>query len=154
MALLLSLCLHPPNLQQNPTAAVPHPTTVGFHEPTSLNSNSKRHFILKTASLCLISLIPKCPVAQSSQISPTSKQGLPGLANTKSWFQFYGDGFSIRVPPQFEDLTEPEVWTKYLTDFCLFNRGVVCVTSASTNMNSLRLFTLHICLETHMFSCC
>ncbi|XP_023545476.1 uncharacterized protein LOC111804892 isoform X2 [Cucurbita pepo subsp. pepo] len=108
MALLLSLCLHPPNLQQNPTAAVPHPTTVGFHEPTSLNSNSKRHFILKTASLCLISLIPKCPVAQSSQISPTSKQGLPGLANTKSWFQFYGDGFSIRVPPQFEDLTEPE----------------------------------------------
>ncbi|XP_022999127.1 uncharacterized protein LOC111493605 isoform X1 [Cucurbita maxima] len=105
---LLSLCLHPPNLQQNPTAAVPHPTTVGFHEPTTLNSNSKRHFILKSASLCLISLIPKCPVAQSSQISPTSKQGLPGLANTKSWFQFYGDGFSIRVPPQFEDLTEPE----------------------------------------------
>lgn len=109
MALLLSLCLHPPNLQQNSTSAVPQPTTVGFSESTTLSSNSKRHFILKTASLCLISSIPKCPVAQSSEISPSSKQGLPGIVNTKSWFQFYGNGFSIRVPPQFEDLTEPEV---------------------------------------------
>ncbi|KAK1305596.1 hypothetical protein QJS10_CPA10g00684 [Acorus calamus] len=25
------------------------------------------------------------------------------------WFQYDGDGFSIRVPPQFDDVTEPEV---------------------------------------------
>ncbi|CAL5427095.1 unnamed protein product [Camellia sinensis] len=25
-----------------------------------------------------------------------------------SWFQFYGSGFAIRVPPQFEDIMEPE----------------------------------------------
>ncbi|EPS66196.1 hypothetical protein M569_08583, partial [Genlisea aurea] len=33
---------------------------------------------------------------------------LSGIANTKSWFQYYGDGFAIRVPPNFEDIMEPE----------------------------------------------
>ncbi|XP_022150831.1 uncharacterized protein LOC111018879 [Momordica charantia] len=115
MALLLSHCLHPPNPPQNPTSAFPRQAAVGFPESTALNPQSKRHFILKTASLCLISLIPKCPVARSSETSPNSKPGLPGIANTKSWFQFYGDGFSIRVPPQFEDLTEPEDYSAGLS---------------------------------------
>ncbi|XP_038877737.1 uncharacterized protein LOC120069965 [Benincasa hispida] len=115
MAIPLSLSLHPSNPQQNPTSAVPPATTLSFPASTSLNSKSKRHFILKSASLCLISLFPKCPVVQSSENSPTSKPGLPGIANTKSWFQFYGDGFSIRVPPQFEDLTEPEDYSAGLS---------------------------------------
>ncbi|KAA0063676.1 hypothetical protein IC582_011679 [Cucumis melo] len=116
MAIPLSLCLHhPPNPHQNPTSAVPPPTTVCFPASSTLNSQSKRHFILKTASLCLISFFPKCPVVQSSENSPTSKPGLPAIANTKSWFQFYGDGFSIRVPPQFEDLTEPEDYSAGLS---------------------------------------
>lgn len=125
MAIPLSLCLHPPNPQQNPTSAVPPATTVSFPVSTALNSKSKRQFILKTASLSLISFIPKCPLVQSSENSPTFKPGLPGIANTKSWFQFYGDGFSIRVPPQFEDLTEPEVYTKAPLMFDLYEVNTV-----------------------------
>ncbi|ONK68029.1 uncharacterized protein A4U43_C05F6450 [Asparagus officinalis] len=39
---------------------------------------------------------------------PPQKKALDGICSTKSWFQFFGDGFSIRVPPQFEDIMEPE----------------------------------------------
>lgn len=46
----------------------------------------------------------------SSAETPPSKSFLAGISSTKSWFQFYGDGFSIRVPPAFEDITEPEVF--------------------------------------------
>jgi len=49
--------------------------------------------------------------APPAQASP-SKQGSPvlgGIANTRSWSQFYGSGFSIRVPPSFDDILEPEV---------------------------------------------
>ncbi|KAL9393199.1 hypothetical protein Peur_012484 [Populus x canadensis] len=49
------------------------------------------------------------PLAQSlAESSSPSKSVLSTIANTKSWFQFYGDGFSIRIPPQFEDIMEPE----------------------------------------------
>ncbi|XP_054802646.1 UPF0603 protein At1g54780, chloroplastic [Prosopis cineraria] len=37
-----------------------------------------------------------------------SKSLLSSIENTKSWFQFYGDGFAIRVPPEFQDINEPE----------------------------------------------
>ena len=49
--------------------------------------------------------------APPAQASP-SKQGSPvlgGIANTRSWSQYYGSGFSIRVPPSFDDILEPEV---------------------------------------------
>lgn len=46
--------------------------------------------------------------AETSSNSSSSSSFLAGIANTKSWFRFYGDGFTIRVPPQFEDFTEPE----------------------------------------------
>jgi len=36
---------------------------------------------------------------------------LGGIANTRSWSQYYGSGFSIRVPPSFDDILEPEVIT-------------------------------------------
>lgn len=75
------------------------------------NLTSKRHLILQTSLLCVgIGLTPQVPVAlsSSSQVSP-SKSLLASIENTKSWFQFYGDGFAIRVPPQFRDITEPEV---------------------------------------------
>lgn len=51
-------------------------------------------------------LIPPNAYAQTS--STPSKSFLSGIANTKSWFQFFGDGFTIRVPPDFKDFTEPE----------------------------------------------
>jgi len=49
--------------------------------------------------------------APPTQAHP-SKQGSPvlgGIANTRSWSQYYGSGFSIRVPPSFDDILEPEV---------------------------------------------
>lgn len=52
--------------------------------------------------------------ANSSVVSDSPKQSVPsksifaGLLNTQSWYQFRGEGFSLRVPPDFNDLTEPE----------------------------------------------
>ncbi|KAL6610193.1 hypothetical protein ACP70R_040162 [Stipagrostis hirtigluma subsp. patula] len=42
--------------------------------------------------------------------APPAKPGgvLGGIANTRSWSQYYGSGFSIRVPPSFDDILEPE----------------------------------------------
>ena len=71
-------------------------------------STSKRNLILKTSLLC-ISSIPHLHVPQSSAEVSSSKSLLSSIANTTSWFQFYGDGFAIRVPPEFEDIMEPEV---------------------------------------------
>ena len=52
-------------------------------------------------------------------MEPTSaatiqKPVLPRIASTKSWFLYIGDGFSIRVPPSFDDVTEPEVCGNYV----------------------------------------
>ncbi|KZV54427.1 hypothetical protein F511_09742 [Dorcoceras hygrometricum] len=44
----------------------------------------------------------------SSAETPPPKSFLSGICSTKSWFQFYGGGFCIRVPPEFEDIMEPE----------------------------------------------
>ncbi|XP_076919914.1 uncharacterized protein LOC143580884 [Bidens hawaiensis] len=38
----------------------------------------------------------------------SSKTILSGITSTKSWFRYYGDGFAIRVPPDFQDIMEPE----------------------------------------------
>lgn len=43
-----------------------------------------------------------------SPSSSSSNSFLSGIANTQSWVQFFGDGFSIRIPPQFEDTLEPK----------------------------------------------
>ncbi|KAK7277893.1 hypothetical protein RJT34_22912 [Clitoria ternatea] len=68
------------------------------------NLTSKRDFILQTSLFCIsIGLKPQVAIAQSSpQDSPS------GIESTNTWFQFYGDGFSIRVPPEFQDIMEPE----------------------------------------------
>ncbi|XP_027367262.1 uncharacterized protein LOC113873364 [Abrus precatorius] len=71
------------------------------------NLTSKRHLILQTSFLCIgigISLTPQLSLAQEAP----SESLISSVENTKSWFQFYGDGFSIRVPPEFQDLMEPE----------------------------------------------
>ncbi|XP_050380181.1 uncharacterized protein LOC126797574 [Argentina anserina] len=109
--LLLSLPPHPPN----PKPKIPYPTTPKLTSKLTITNNntvptSKRDLILKTTSIFLMSLIPQqYPTAHpSSEASTPPKSILSGISNTKSWFQFYGDGFSIRVPPQFEDIMEPE----------------------------------------------
>ncbi|KHN20201.1 hypothetical protein glysoja_023764, partial [Glycine soja] len=71
---------------------------------------AKRNLILQTPLVCIgIGLTPQVSVAQSSpQESSPSKSLLSSFENTTSWFQFYGDGFAIRVPPEFKDIMEPE----------------------------------------------
>ncbi|GMN25101.1 hypothetical protein TIFTF001_000803 [Ficus carica] len=107
--LLLSLSLHPPN----PNSIFPK--TPSLATPNLNSSLSRRHSILKISSLFIISLAPQhSSVARSSEQAPApapapSKPSLSGIVvNTRSWFQFFGDGFSIRVPPQFQDIMEPE----------------------------------------------
>ncbi|KAK8467936.1 hypothetical protein PHAVU_007G182300 [Phaseolus vulgaris] len=73
------------------------------------NLTSKRNLILQTSLVSIgIGLTPLVSVAQSSPQALPSKSLLSGIENTASWFQFYGDGFSIRVPPEFKDIMEPE----------------------------------------------
>ncbi|KAI8547869.1 hypothetical protein RHMOL_Rhmol07G0228600 [Rhododendron molle] len=109
MAILLSLSPHPPKPPRNPNPNTLKPISPSTFNPNTLLNSSRRHFILNSISLCFLSstfncsLIPMC----TAETLP-SKSILSAIANTKSWFQFYGDGFAIRVPPQFEDMTEPE----------------------------------------------
>nr|GMD40439.1 Oxygen-evolving enhancer protein like [Ipomoea batatas]GMD48203.1 Oxygen-evolving enhancer protein like [Ipomoea batatas] len=106
MSTLLSLTSHPPK-----------PLKIPNSEPLiSLNPNSlSRRLLLFTTSFSLNSFLflsLQYPLPKSSAETPqppsSSNSFLSGIANTKSWLQFYGDGFAIRVPPQFEDITEPE----------------------------------------------
>ncbi|KAK2456501.1 tagatose-6-phosphate ketose/aldose isomerase, putative (Mog1/PsbP/DUF1795 photosystem II reaction center PsbP family protein) [Trifolium repens] len=74
------------------------------------NNTSKRNLILQTSLLSIaISLTPQLPPALSSpQPSSSPKSILSSIENTSSWFRFYGNGFALRVPPEFQDVMEPE----------------------------------------------
>ncbi|XP_073314242.1 uncharacterized protein [Primulina huaijiensis] len=75
-----------------------------FLEPTNgVNLVTRRLFTLASSISSLVMMS-----SASSAETPPSKSFLSGISSTKSWFQFYGDGFSIRVPPAFEDIMEPE----------------------------------------------
>ncbi|KAL5196060.1 hypothetical protein HKD37_20G057756 [Glycine soja] len=107
---------------------------------------AKRNLILQTPLVCIgIGLTPQVSVAQSSpQESSPSKSLLSSFENTTSWFQFYGDGFAIRVPPEFKDIMEPEDFDagqslygdKAKTDFfstvCIF-RWILSVVTRPAN---------------------
>lgn len=69
-------------------------------------TSKRRNLILQTSLLCcfgISSLTPQLPPALSSPESILSS-----IENTSSWYRFYGDGFAIRVPPEFQDVMEPE----------------------------------------------
>ncbi|KAJ3676314.1 hypothetical protein LUZ60_003726 [Juncus effusus] len=90
--------------------------------PTLRCHYSRREAIMYTSiAIPSISLVPGRSSAESETDSSSEKANgkkhpfLNGIANTKSWFQFIGDGFSIRVPPQFDDITEPEEYNVDLT---------------------------------------
>ncbi|CAN6346909.1 unnamed protein product [Urochloa humidicola] len=57
---------------------------------------------------------PSPPPSPPTQ-APHSKPVLGGIANTRSWSQYYGSGFSIRVPPSFDDILEPEDYNAGMT---------------------------------------
>lgn len=110
MAVLLSSCFDPqPKPHQNPKPNSYSPTYLSSLNPEKPSPTFRRDFLFQSLSTCIASLTLKPPIALSANVSSSpSKSIFSGIANTKSWFQFYGDGFSIRVPPQFQDLTEPE----------------------------------------------
>uniref|UniRef100_A0A0F7GY91 Photosystem II reaction center PsbP family protein n=1 Tax=Habenaria pantlingiana TaxID=1498489 RepID=A0A0F7GY91_9ASPA len=64
---------------------------------------SRRAAIIEIAAVTL-----SLTSAASARVSSPSNAPLDGISNTTSWLQFFGDGFSIRVPPLFEDINEPE----------------------------------------------
>eukprot|EP00262_Sarcandra_glabra_P017563 TRINITY_DN604_c3_g1_i1.p1 TRINITY_DN604_c3_g1~~TRINITY_DN604_c3_g1_i1.p1 ORF type:complete len:251 (-),score=35.65 TRINITY_DN604_c3_g1_i1:375-1127(-) len=110
MALLLILLLSPSPLKpsQNPNPNPKSQSPLKFKTSYLCNS-SKRDFVLKTATISIVPLtltMRLSPNALSENAPP--KPFLSGISNTKSWFCFYGEGFSIRVPPQFEDVMEPQ----------------------------------------------
>ncbi|XP_010675006.2 uncharacterized protein LOC104891056 [Beta vulgaris subsp. vulgaris] len=110
MAVLLPSSL----LQQHKLPQTPKPTSSPqfslSSDPIILSLNpNKRDFLFQSISLCIASLILKPPISLSATEAPSSSKSIfSGISNTKSWAQFYGDGFSIRVPPLFEDVNEPE----------------------------------------------
>ncbi|KAK9139540.1 hypothetical protein Scep_009221 [Stephania cephalantha] len=82
------------------------------------NSSSRRHFALISTFLIASDLslrISSTFPAIAETEKPNSKPILSGIANTTSWVQFFGDGFAIRVPPQFEDVAEPEDYSAGLS---------------------------------------
>ncbi|KAL7120246.1 hypothetical protein ACP275_02G110900 [Erythranthe tilingii] len=117
--ILLSLSPAPPPPPTTIPESHPHPHPSFFD---SIFTFSRRSFILTSSVLSLSSSSsssagaalaqtpqpppPKSPSSPPSSSSP--KSFLSGIASTKSWFQFYGSGFAIRVPPNFEDIMEPE----------------------------------------------
>uniref|UniRef100_A0A0F7CYL2 Photosystem II reaction center PsbP family protein n=1 Tax=Apostasia odorata TaxID=280455 RepID=A0A0F7CYL2_9ASPA len=80
------------------------------------NPNPTSRFCFTTGSLCccfsrrkvILTAAVAVTLPGSGKASSSAKTAFDGISNTKSWFQFYGDGFSIRVPPLFEDIMEPE----------------------------------------------
>ncbi|CAH9073597.1 unnamed protein product [Cuscuta epithymum] len=100
------------------TPILPKSITNSISEPLiSLKPNSlSRRLLFFTSFFSLNSFtypalqnpLPKSSAETPQPPSPSSNPFLSGIANTKSWLQFYGDGFSIRVPPQFQDTLEPE----------------------------------------------
>ncbi|CAA7044938.1 unnamed protein product [Microthlaspi erraticum] len=115
MAILLpSLSLHPPIPKpQNPNRF----KILSSSEPSAAPKNPtfRRDVVLRTASLSFVSFVFQNQLQVSLADPSKSPKPRLGIANTKNWFQFYGDGFAIRVPPQFEDIMEPEDYSAGLS---------------------------------------
>ncbi|CAN4117539.1 unnamed protein product [Withania somnifera] len=98
--LSLSISFHQPKAQQKTNSIIAQPNSFSRRLVFFTGSTSLALFLSQSPLLL--------PISDAAQTKSSSSSFLSGIANTKSWFQFYGDGFSIRVPPEFEDLTEPE----------------------------------------------
>ncbi|KAJ3687582.1 hypothetical protein LUZ61_016746 [Rhynchospora tenuis] len=98
----------PPLSDQNPYPNHQPP----LHKRPRHSCSRRDAIILTSLVLPAISLAPPWSAAAtdlSEKANASSRKPfLDGIANTKSWSQYIGDGFSIRVPPQFDDIIEPE----------------------------------------------
>jgi hypothetical protein len=114
MAVTLRLPLLSPHLPPRPLSdQSPNPNgQPPLHKWPRCSYSRRDGVILTSIVLPAISLAP--PRSSPATDSPekanasTRKPFLDGIVNTKSWFQYIGDGFSIRAPPQFDDVIEPE----------------------------------------------
>ncbi|GER38098.1 mog1/PsbP/DUF1795-like photosystem II reactioncenter PsbP family protein [Striga asiatica] len=94
-------------LPSSPTPPPPQPTIPKLNNISNATLFTKRSLILAALQICSASsVLAETPLPSTSPTS--SSYFLSGIANTRSWFQFYGDGFAIRVPPDFQDIMEPE----------------------------------------------
>jgi hypothetical protein len=114
MAVTLRLPLLSPHLLPLPLSdQSPNPNRQPPLHKWPRRSYSRRDgLILTSIVLPAISLAPTRSSAATDSPekanASTRKPFLDGIVNTKSWFQYIGDGFSIRAPPQFDDVIEPE----------------------------------------------
>ncbi|KAG6518979.1 uncharacterized protein LOC121967217 isoform X1 [Zingiber officinale] len=117
---LLSSASKPPPLMQNPIANSHAKPLLSFVSriPSGFCLD-RREIVVSIVSLTAALALGVSPLDSLSEVTepPPREPVLAGIANTKSWFQFYGDGFSIRVPPLFEDIMEPE---EYNTGFSFY----------------------------------
>uniref|UniRef100_A0ACD5Y5V1 Uncharacterized protein n=1 Tax=Avena sativa TaxID=4498 RepID=A0ACD5Y5V1_AVESA len=105
----------PPLLHHNPSPA----------RPLSRCAVSRRDFSINTVVVVASAAISHVVAAAAKEppplFAPTSTAPslnggmLGGIANTRSWSQYYGSGFSIRVPPSFDDILEPEDFNAAMT---------------------------------------
>ncbi|KAG1331730.1 Hexose transporter HXT15 [Cocos nucifera] len=105
--LLLSSPPKPPPQNPNPNC------DPKFCPKSCQRSKSRREVSIQALTISMVSLtpwffVPTALLASLETSAPPRKPSLSGISNTKSWNQFFGDGFSIRVPPLFEDIMEPE----------------------------------------------
>ncbi|XP_044387541.1 uncharacterized protein [Triticum aestivum] len=88
---------------------------------------TRRDFAVYTASAAAAAMSPAAATAADEALPSASPSPTPhppnggatsllvGIANTRSWSQYYGSGFSIRVPPSFDDILEPEDFSAAMT---------------------------------------
>ncbi|KAM3273276.1 hypothetical protein ACQJBY_042932 [Aegilops geniculata] len=109
----------PPRLCHKPTPA----------RPLYRCDATRRDFAIYTASAAAAAaaMSPAAATAADEALPSASQSPTPhppnggatsllvGIANTRSWSQYYGSGFSIRVPPSFDNILEPEDFSAAMT---------------------------------------
>ncbi|KAK1287966.1 hypothetical protein QJS10_CPB19g01094 [Acorus calamus] len=119
---MAGLLLFSPSRPPKPYQNLRNPT------PSIVCRSSRRELALWTASAVSLTLTlglsfgalaaseePPLPPPPPPTSTASNKLLFGGISNTRSWFLYDGDGFSIRVPPQFDDVTEPEDYNVGLT---------------------------------------
>ncbi|XP_078179027.1 tagatose-6-phosphate ketose/aldose isomerase, putative (Mog1/PsbP/DUF1795-like photosystem II reaction center PsbP family protein) isoform X2 [Carex rostrata] len=122
MAVALRLPLLSPHLL--PTLPLSHQNPTSDRQ-SSLPKWPRRSYSRRDAIILTSIVLPAISLAPPRNAAATDfpekvngsnrKPFLEGIVNTKSWFQYFGDGFTIRAPPLFDDVLEPEEYNSEVT---------------------------------------